>query len=408
MKFFSWKCSLPLVGAAFVFTVQAADTAPASLRAASELAWQLHPQAAAFDARELEARAGQELAANLTPEAGSLSIANRNDKLNRNLGQQEIEVELATPLWLPGQRAARGQQAASYVAETLAKRAALRWEIAGEVREAWWNLAQARNARALAARHVETATALQADVQRRYAAGDLSRIDANLALAEVHAASGELLESETSLAQTEQAFSLLTGVLAPSAFSEEQAAAGDKDGLEGSHPLLVLALSSVNGARATAKLAAHSARGAPELALRMVRERGAFDQAYVNSVGIQLKIPFSSGAQMRQASAASLADTLQAESQLQQVRQRVQTNLSQLLRLQTTLASQLALAGQSSALAVENLALAEKAFKLGETDLAVLLRMRAAAFQAESMFERQRLARSALISRLNQAFGVLP
>lgn len=404
MKYYSWKCSLLGAVSAFAFTAQAADTA--SLRVASELAWQRHPQAAAFDARELEARAAQELAANLTPQAGSLSIGKRNDRLNRNLGQREIEVELATPLWLPGQRAAHGQQAASQLAETLAKRAALRWQIAGEVREAWWNLAQARNAMALAARRLETATALQTDVQRRYAAGDLSRIDANLALGEVHAAGGELLESETALAQAEQDFSLLTGIAPPAAFSEEQRAAGDL--LQEAHPLIALAHSSTQSARAGARLAALSGRAAPELALTMLRERGAFNEAYANSVGIQLKIPFSSGAQKRQASAASLADTLQAESELQQVRQRVQLTVSQLLRLQSSLASQLTMAEQSRALAVENLALAEKAFKLGETDLAALLRMRAAAFQAEAVLERQRLARSALTSRLNQAFGVLP
>lgn len=401
-------------GLAFSGAVLAMDTSnpaiPTTLRAATELAWKLHPQAAAFDAREAQARAGQELAAHVTPEAGSLSLGNRNDRLNGKSGQQEIELELATPLWLPGQRAARAQQADSHLRETLARRAALRWEIAGEVREAWWNLAQARNARTLAARRLETAGALAADVQRRYQVGDLSRIDANLAQSEVHAANAELLESGSALMQAEQVFLLLSGAAAPSVMSEEQPAETSSAAAlaQDAHPLLVLAHSSMNSARAGARVARHSERAAPELALRMLRERGALDQAYANSIGITLKIPFSSGAQQRQANAATLADTQQAESELRQVQQRVQLRLSQLSQQQTALASQVVIAQQSHELAAENLALGEKAFKLGETDLAALLRMRAAAFQTEANLERQRLARSALTSRLNQALGVLP
>ena len=59
-------------------------------------------------------------------------------------------------------------------------------------------------------------------------------------------------------------------------------------------------------------------------------------------------------------------------------------------------------------LSAENLRLSEKAFSLGESDLATLLRIRAAAFDAEAFLDRQRVARAAAISRLNQALGVLP
>jgi cobalt-zinc-cadmium efflux system outer membrane protein len=60
------------------------------------------------------------------------------------------------------------------------------------------------------------------------------------------------------------------------------------------------------------------------------------------------------------------------------------------------------------ALASDNLALIEKAFSLGESDLATLLRLRSAAFDAMGSLERQRISRAAAVSRLNQALGVLP
>ncbi|MBL8965308.1 MAG: TolC family protein, partial [Phycisphaerae bacterium] len=154
------------------FSVQAAETQKSGLATAVEQAWRLNPQAAGLDARETEARAAQDVAAGLTPEPGSISIGNLNDRFNRNQGKQEYEVELAVPLWLPGQKTAREAEAASRLDETVARRAALRLEVGGELREAWWALAAARSAKLLASRRLETARALETDVMRRYKVGE--------------------------------------------------------------------------------------------------------------------------------------------------------------------------------------------------------------------------------------------
>jgi cobalt-zinc-cadmium efflux system outer membrane protein len=69
---------------------------------------------------------------------------------------------------------------------------------------------------------------------------------------------------------------------------------------------------------------------------------------------------------------------------------------------------QLTMARERRTLAADSLQLAEKAFVLGETDLATLLRIRTAAFDADASAERQRAARAAAVARLNQAMGVLP
>lgn len=418
MRLMRWKLPLTvcLAGLALGVPVLAADmtamSAASNLREATELAWKLNPQISALDSRDAEARAAQELAANLTPEPGAISFSNRDDRLNRNHGQKELEVELTTPLWLPGQKTAREREAATRINEAITKRSALRWEIAGEVRESWWNLASARNANTLALRRLETARALDVDVSRRYKVGDLSRIDANLAQTEVHIAETELIESEATLTQSEQSFFLLTGAAAPATLGEEQLVAhmNARELVDAPllHPLVAKAVSALSSARARAKVAEQTQRASPELALRMVRERSAEDQPYANSVGIRLKIPFSSGAQVRQVNAAIQAETIQAESEMVQIKTRVQQMLEQLQRLQMSVERQVAIAQQSRSLSDENLTLAEKAFKLGESDLAALLRIRAAAFNAESFLDRQRIARASLISRLNQALGVLP
>lgn len=374
-----------------------------------EQAWRLHPQAAALDAREAEARAAQEIASGLTPEPGSISLGSRNDRYNRNLGKQEWEVELAAPLWLLGQKAAREAEAASRVNEAAARRTALRLELAGEVREAWWTLAAARNAQALAQRRVATARALEADVQRRYKVGDLSKIDANLAQTEALAAEAERIEADAVLLQAEQVFRTLTGV-SPSPEMAEEAAAARREAQADTvdHPLLAAAAASAHSARARVKVADESRRASPELALRVVRERNDFVEPFANTIGIKLKIPFSSGAQVRRESSAAQAEANQADAEMQRTQTRLQLDTERAQRGVQAAERQFAMAQERRILASENLRLAEKAFSLGESDLATLLRIRAAAFDAESFHNRQRVARAAALSRLNQAWGVLP
>jgi outer membrane protein TolC len=389
-----------------------AVAAPSGLAVALEQAWQLHPEAAALEAREAEARANQDIAAGLTPEPGSLSIGGRNDRLNRNLGKQEYEVELSTPLWLPGQKAAREAEASSRIDEASAKRAAMRAALAGELRDAWWALAAARNGQALAARRLDTARALEADVRRRFAVGELSRIDANLAQSEVHAAGAELIETEATLHQAEQALRNLTGATAPQDMAEEapppRPVASSAVAVPETHPLLIAAAAAARGARARMTVADESRRAAPELALRAVRERDDAAEPYANTIGIRLKIPFSSGAHVRRETSAAQAEADQADAEMLRTRTRVQLEAERAQRALAAAERQLLMAQERLALSAENLRLSEKAFSLGESDLATLLRIRAAALDAESFLGRQRVARAAAISRLNQAMGILP
>ena len=411
------SCQLRLVAILAVgvlagFSAQAAEGQTSGLASAVDQAWRLNPQAAGLDAREAEARAAQDLAAGLTPEPGSLSIGNLSDRFNRNQGRQEFELELAVPLWLPGQKTAREAEAASQLDEILAKRAALRLEVGGELREAWWALAAARSAKLMASRRLDTARALESDVMRRYRVGELSRIDANLAQTETHAANAEWVEAQATLLQAEQAVQTLTGSPAPMNLDEESPTGRrliDESGdSAASHPWLAVTAAAARSARARAKVADESRRAAPELALRVVRERADFAESYSSSVGIKLKIPFSSGSQVRRQSAAAQAEANQAETDLLRTQTRIRLDAERAQRNLQSAERQLAMAHERRQLSAENLRLAEKAFALGASDLASLLRIRAAAFDAEAFLDRQRVARAAAISRLNQAMGVLP
>lgn len=375
------------------------------LAQALEQAWLRHPEALALQARAAEAQAGAEVAASLTPEPMDVSLGVLTDRPDKNHGKREWEVELAVPLWLPGQQAAHQAQARGRIDAVAARAAALRLGLAGELREAWWELAATRNARDSAQRRLDTAQVLAADVQRRFRAGELARVDANLAQDERLSAQAELLEAQAEVRKAEQAFAALTGAPAPLNLQEEPAASAPPPD---SHPQLAAAAAAARAARATVRAAEAARRDAPEFAVRMVRERGEFSEPFANAVGVSLKIPFSSGARVRHETSAALAEAAQAEAELALARLK-QGLAAERARAELAAAEQqLAMAQSRRALTADTLALTEKSFALGEVDLLTLLRVRAAAYEAESFLDRQRAALGAARSSLNQTLGVLP
>jgi cobalt-zinc-cadmium efflux system outer membrane protein len=384
-----------------------------TLTQALDAAWARTPQAVALSARQAEAQAGLDLARGLTPGPASLSLNHLNDRLNQNTGRREWELELATPLWLPGQRSARESLAEKAAVELDARNASLKLQLAAEVREAWWRVAAARDAAALAHQRLDTAQALEGSVLRRFKTGDLARVDANLVKTERLAAQAEVLDADSGLQQAMQAYRTLTGVDAPAALPAETTQAQDVEASRPQlppqlHPQLRALQAITEVAQGRLALMDASQLDAPELAVRWTNQRSDGMTPYDQAVGVKLTIPLSSGARVRQDGAAARAELAQAEAELTLAQIRTQ---QEVLKAQSELdvaQRQLAMAQERQALTTDNLNLAQRSFELGESDLPTLMRARAASHEALAWFKRQKTAHSLAQSRLLQAQGVLP
>ena len=377
-----------------------------TLTHALEQTWARHPMALAQTARQAQMQAQADLASGLTPAPAALSLSNSGDRLNANTGKSEWEIELSVPLWLPGQRATRISESHSALVEAEAHARALRLQLAGELREAWWATSGARQAVELAQGRVESALALQADILRRVNAGDLARLDANLAQNERLAAESELLESRLALRHAEQAYQLLTGTVAPTRLAPELLSTSADT--RSSHPEFAAVQAVAQLAQARLNVAEKSQGDAPELAVRWVKDRGEFNAPYANAIGVKLTLPLSSGARTRQDNSAALAALVQAQAELVQVRQRHALGEEKArLNLDVT-QQQLVMAKERLALTMDSQKLAEKSFALGESDLANLLRARSNQFEAKALVDRHQTAHFLGVSRLNQTMGVLP
>lgn len=373
---------------------------------ALEQAWSRHPLAVSSTLNRSAAQARVDLANGLTPGPASLSLSTLDDQFGANRGKQEWELEVETPLWLPGQRNAAQSEADATHKELDAQQRALRLQLAGEVREAWWAVAAARSSQALAMQRSRAAQDLTSDVERRVRVGELARVDANLAQVEQLAAQAELDDVESALQQAEQDFRLLTG-MAPAATLMPESLPAPPPALE-SHPELLAAAANMDLAGAKLALAQDSKREAPTLALRLVRERADFSDTFADALGIKLTIPFSLGARVRQELDGNHAQLLQAQAQYAQVQRRIALAKETGQRLLKATQFQLEVATKRAALTQDNLALLEKSFALGESDLPTLLRARAAHFDAQAQLRRHQISGYAALSRVNHSLGVLP
>lgn len=392
---------LPLV---LVFALAAGMVHAQTLREAVDAAWSRHPQARLLDGRVAELEARQQVAGALFAGPGALTLSNRDDRFNRDAGRQEYEAEIAMPLWLPGQRGAQQRLAEGEALELEAQRRALRFTLTGEVRDAWLGLSLARSESALSRERLDTASKLEEDVKRRLRVGDVSRFDANLAESERLGAAAAVAEAESSQLETEVAFRTLTGIEARTDLPVETPA----DAEQQENPAVVAARRASATSNARLRAAQASARDNPEVSLIARRERDDFNQPYANTIGVRVRLPFSSTPRTREKIAAAQAEMNQADAALRQAELKVDLEQERTRRELATAQRQRDYAEERKRLAADNLTLARKAYQLGESDLVTLLRAQAADYDAARAVEKARLTLIAAQGRLNQALGVLP
>jgi len=379
-----------------------------TLHQAVDVAWQRAPQAVALSARQDQVQAGVAQARGLTPAAGAVSLSQLGDQLNQAQGRREWELEWSTPLWLPGQQAAREREATLQGQALHARTELARWQLAGEVRQAWWAVAEARAQLNLAQQRHDTARALDESVQRRFKVGELARVDANLARSEVLSAQGEVLAAQQAWQASQQAYLNLVGELPPADLPAEAACGAQADEDSAAHPQWLAWQAEVDAAQSRLAVLDASRRASPELALRLTHERSDATQPYAQAVGIKVTLPLSSAAQVGSEGAQARADLAQAEAEQALARMRVRQAVQQARLTVTLAAQQLGLAHDRLALSDDNLRLASKAFELGEADLPSVLRARAAAHEAQSQVQQLQVAHLAAQSRCLQAQGVMP
>ena len=395
----------------FIFGLALAQTTQAAtMRELLDRAWANNPQAQTLQAKRAENTAQGLAADSLLPGAPAAILSHRSDQLQSNTGQRESYAGLALPLWLPGQRDARQNLAQADKTALEAAINALRLKLAGELREAIWQIKRAQTQTALDTERAQTALRLAEDVAKRVQAGELAKTDLNLAQNEWRSAQATLLQNRNALLQAQQTLAALTGTT-PAAtpdFPTDSAENAQIKPLPEQHPALEEARLAIAAAQARVRVASESRRDQPELELGTFRDRSNLKDNYNHSIALSLRIPFATAARNQPLITAAQTTLTSAQSEYARIRLALEYQQQQAQQALNTSDQLLDLARQQRNAAQENLALTQKAFTLGEADLFTLLRTRTAAFDGEQSYLQQEIAQALARARLNQAQGALP
>lgn len=380
-----------------------------SLPALFEAAWARQPEAQALPLRRDAAQAQRRAADAWTPEPPALEASLKTDRLQRDEGAREMELGIAVPLWLPGERgsAAALAQAEASALESRAQAARLR--LAATVREAWWQWQRAGLELDVARGQLDSAQGIARDVARRAQAGELARADQHQADGAVAAAQAALASAEAAATAAQLQLQALAGAgpLAPPAGSPP-AEPEPSPAEPATHPALLELADRAATAERSAALASRQSRANPELLLATTRDRGAYGEREGRTLTLALRVPFGGGPRHDGRVATARADAAEAQAQLALDRERLQWE-AQAARAQVAAArQQLAAAERRATLARETRGFFDKSFRLGETDLPTRLRIETEAAEAERQAARARIDLAAAISTLRQALGLLP
>ena len=384
---------------------------PLNLRQVFDAAWARQPEAMALQARRDAARAQQRAAQAWTPEPAALELSNKTDRLNRNQGAREIEVGVAVPLWLPGERSRSTAlaDAESTAIESRATAAQLR--VAATVREAWWQWQRARIEVGTSRDQLDNTRRIAADVARRTKAGDLARADQHQADGAVASAEAGMAQAEAGLAAARQQLRALAGAAPASAESGDTLAEPDPGTASAdleAHAALQELKDRAAVAERTVDLTASQSRANPELMLATTGDRGAFGEATQQTITLGVRIPFGGGPRSAARTASARAEATEVQAQLALERERLTAEREAARVRVESSRLQLAAAERRAQLARESRGFFDKSFRLGETDLPTRLRIEAEAAEAERQAARTRIELAAAISAWRQALGVLP
>jgi outer membrane protein, heavy metal efflux system len=268
-----------------------------TLRAALDAAWQRAVAARESDGQRRRTEADRAAARSFWAAPPSLELSHRSDRLNRNAGVRETEIGVAVALWLPGQKAARAGIADAAAAQALAAEQVARLRLAGELREAAWQIATLQAELAQADTQARALKQLTDDVDRRVRAGDLARADALAARAEQLAAAAQQSDVRQRLQATRARWVLLTGLAAA---PDLEPAAGDVTSNSAApHPELQLATQSIELARQRVELMRRSRRDAPELTVGVRQDVPGRAEASQGSLVVGLRLPFGTDGRNR-------------------------------------------------------------------------------------------------------------
>ncbi len=424
MRTFFWRpwVAVGLCSAGLLSPSHAHDTFNIALNLADALdaAWAQSPQSQAHTNRKTELTARSAAAQALFAGPPRLGFVHRTDRIGSRAGLRDYEAELAVPLWNPGVR--QPTQGAASADQWLfeGQQRAAKLRLAGQLRELAALVALQHSEFDVADHKLIDAHVLAQDVARRYRAGDVARVDSLQAQTQVYQAELLKAQAQNQLTLLQTQWAALTGeatvsvldeslgVPGPSSTISATAALTSSNSLPIPHPLAIEARAGVESALARLALAQADQRDPVELGVGLARDRSADGSPPNSSLRLALRIPLGgdqrNAAKLAAARAELDAQQARADAVTRQLQAAIQAAEASLANARSTEA----VATQRALVSAEVQTLIAKSYRLGQSDLPTRLRAEHEKYDADLTLYRARTEVRIAISRLNQAYGLLP
>ena len=390
-----------------------APTGSLSFHEAVAQAWERLPQRRTFAARQNTAAAQYSAGGALFPNAPTATGTYINDNMVGSANDfVTSQVELSTPVWLPGEGTATEQAARTQGEAVGAEADAAHLALAMQVLDLAAAATLAENERDVAVRRLAATQALAADAAHRFHVGEGAESDSLAADAEAASARVELTGADARRATARETLATVIGQEAvPSLTTPPRVArmAGSSagPGALSLHPRIAAALRAVQAAHAKARLVRIEDRDDPEIGLEGINEKQP-GSPWDTRFGVVVHFAFATEARNAPRRAAAEEQVTQAEVRLELVRRQVAAEIRQ--------ANAILVGAQQAASAAERAAaeqerrrgMIERAWRLGEMPLIEVVRADALAFDARLAQTKSRTALDAARLRIALANGLLP
>jgi outer membrane protein, heavy metal efflux system len=365
----------------------------------------IHPQQSLLTAHQQMVQARKVMANSWLPQAPSVGFSHQSDAFLSRRDEREWQAQVQIPIWLPGQRQARDEVATLADNSLLQDRAGLQQLAADLLRNAVWDIAMRRNDINLMENRRNTLRSIGEDVQKRFKAGEIARMDVMQSQQETIQAERQLVLATAELMHAQFRYQQLTGLKAMPARLEEPLSTRET---YTDSAFWQAALARVRLAEGQRNLTMIEHRQNPQLTINTRTMQGGFDSQFNGSMGVAINIPLQSEVTRAPQLANAEQNIGDAKSQLETLQRTLETALHEAEHNLYVSRQELSLIEQQQAIASENATLARKAYRLGELDLNQLLRLQLLAFEAERSLSSQQLQVQWNIAKYNQAVGVLP
>ena len=364
-----------------------------------------NPMQTTLQSREYTVKAKNVVANAMLPSTPAVNVVHQNDVLGSGRGEREWQAELELPVWLPNQRNNRLKVADATQSNVSAGRESLKLNVAGLLRDALWDVALNENSYALAVNKFDLANKLQQDVDKRYKAGEMAKTDFMLAQQEALRAEKEQLRAEAELMHARHRYYLLTGMQEiPASFEESQSTLEDYS----QSSIWTEAQSKVGLAETERDLAQIESRENLQVLINIRSNKGPFDNLSNESMGVKVRIPFGGQSRSAPIKAAAELGVGHALTERETLRNALEAMMHEAEHNLNVSRAELVIVTKQFDIAKESSKLAQKAFRIGETDLVSLIRVQAQTYEAERAYTTRKIQVQWDIAHYNQAVGVLP